>query len=63
VAIWSSASQKQTHIKKMDYKSIAAKIIELKNADLALREKLVLNGKLSESYNTEMKSPHNRQSW
>ncbi|WP_396191460.1 DUF6624 domain-containing protein [Flavobacterium sp.] len=44
----------------MDYKSIAAKIIELKNADLALREKLVLNGKLSESYNTEMKSLHNK---
>jgi hypothetical protein len=43
----------------MDYKSIAAKIIDLRNADLALREKLVLNGMLSESYNAEMKNLHN----
>lgn len=43
----------------MDYKSIAAKIIELKNADLALRDKLVQNGKLSESYDVAMKSLNN----
>ena len=43
----------------MDYKSISEKIIELKNADLALREKLVQNGKLSEGYDLEMKNLHN----
>lgn len=43
----------------MDYKSIAAKIIELKNADLACRDKLVQKGKLSESYDVAMKSLHN----
>ena len=43
----------------MDYKSIAKKIIELKNADLALREKLVQKGKLSDSYDVAMKSLHN----
>jgi len=44
----------------MDYKSIAKKIIELKNADLALRDKLVQNGQLSGGYNEEMKELHNR---
>ncbi|SMD42541.1 hypothetical protein SAMN00777080_1101 [Aquiflexum balticum DSM 16537] len=44
----------------MDYKSIAKKIIDLKNADLALREKLVQNGQLGEGYNEEMKELHNR---
>jgi hypothetical protein len=44
----------------MDYKSIAEKIIELKNADLILRDKLVQNGQLSEGYNEEMKELHNR---
>jgi hypothetical protein len=43
----------------MDFKSIAKKIIKLKNADLALRDKLVQNGKLSESYDVAMKSLHN----
>ncbi len=44
----------------MDFKSIAEKIINLKNADIALRDKLVLNGQLSEGYNEEMKQLHNR---
>jgi len=44
----------------MDYKSIAEKIIELKNADLTLREKLVQSGKLNEGYNEEMKELHNK---
>ena len=44
---------------KMDYKSIAEKIIELKNADLALRDNLVQNGKLSQGYDLEMKQLHN----
>jgi hypothetical protein len=44
----------------MDYKSIAEKIIDLKNADLALRNKLVQSGQLSEGYNKEMKELHNR---
>lgn len=44
----------------MDYKSIAEKIIDLKNADLALRNKLVKSGQLSEGYNEEMKELHNR---
>lgn len=43
----------------MDYNSIAEKIIELKNADLALRDKLVQNGKLSQGYDLEMKQLHN----
>lgn len=45
---------------KMDYKSIAKKIIDLKNADLVLRDKLVKSGQLSEGYNEEMKELHNR---
>ncbi|MCU0444052.1 MAG: hypothetical protein MUE85_03985 [Microscillaceae bacterium] len=44
----------------MDYKSIAENIIDLKNSDLALRNKLVQNGQLSEGYNEEMKELHNR---
>ena len=47
-------------ISKMDYKSIAKKIIDLKNADLVLRDKLVKSGQLSEGYNEEMKELHNR---
>jgi hypothetical protein len=43
----------------MDYKSIAEKIIELRNADLALRDKLMQSGKLSEGYNEEIKDLHN----
>ena len=44
----------------MDYKSIAEKIIDIKNADLALRNKLVQSGQLSDGYNEEMKELHNR---
>jgi len=44
----------------MDYKSIAENIIDLKNADLALREKLIQSRQLSNGYNEEMKELHNR---
>ncbi len=44
----------------MDYKSIAKNIIDLKNADLALREKLIQSRQLSNGYNEEMKELHNR---
>lgn len=44
----------------MDYKKFAEKIIALKNADLALRDKLVQSGQLNEGYNEEMKALHNR---
>jgi hypothetical protein len=44
----------------MDYISIAEKIIELKNTDLTLREKLAKSGELSEGYNEEMKLLHNK---
>jgi hypothetical protein len=45
----------------MDYKSIAEKIIALKNADLKLRDKLVRNGQLfADGYNAEMQRLHNR---
>jgi hypothetical protein len=44
----------------MDYKSIAKKIIDLKNADLVVRDKLLKSGQLSEGYNEEMKELHNR---
>jgi len=43
----------------MDNKCIAEKIIELKNADLTLRDKFVQSGKLSEGYNEQMKELHN----
>ncbi|KQT35607.1 hypothetical protein ASG22_00860 [Chryseobacterium sp. Leaf405] len=43
----------------MDNKIIAEKIIELKNADLTLRDKLVQSGQLSEGYNEQMKELHN----
>ena len=42
----------------MDYKSIANKIIELKNADLEFRQKLVETGQLGEGYNKEMEDLH-----
>jgi hypothetical protein len=45
---------------KMDFKSIAENIIDLKNADLALRDKLIQSGQLSNGYNKEMKELHNR---
>ncbi|WP_395805375.1 DUF6624 domain-containing protein [Daejeonella sp.] len=44
----------------MDYKSITEKIIDLKNTDLALRNKLVQSGQLNERYNEKMKELHNR---
>jgi hypothetical protein len=43
----------------MDFKSIAEKIIELKNSDLTLRNKLLQSGQLSEGYNEQMKELHN----
>lgn len=44
----------------MQYRDIAKKIIDLKNADLALRDKLINEGKLSDGYNEEMKTLHNK---
>src|SRR5690606_18751490 len=43
----------------MDYRSIAKKIIELKDADLALRSELVQRGQLSDGYNSQMQQLHN----
>ncbi|RDV11924.1 hypothetical protein DXT99_23145 [Pontibacter diazotrophicus] len=44
----------------MNYKDIAERIIELKNADLEFRDKLIENGQLGEGYNEEMAKIHNR---
>lgn len=44
----------------MDYTIIAQKIIDLKNRDLVVREKLVKSGQLGDGYNEEMKELHNR---
>ena len=44
----------------MDYKAIAKKIIELKNADSELRDRLVQSGQLEDGYNEEMEKLHNR---
>jgi len=44
----------------MNYKSFSEKIVDLKNADLALRDKLAQNGRLSEGYIEEMKDLHNK---
>lgn len=44
----------------MDYKCISEKIIELKNEDLALRDRLIQNEQLGEGYNEEMEKLHNR---
>lgn len=44
----------------MNYPEIAKKIIELRRADLELRDKLVRNGKLFEGYNPEMEALHNK---
>ncbi len=44
----------------MKYKAIAKKIIELKNADLKLRDKLIQNRRLGEGYNKEMEILHLR---
>jgi hypothetical protein len=43
----------------MKYKDIADQIIELKNNDLELRDKLIENGQLSDGYNKEMAALHN----
>jgi hypothetical protein len=42
----------------MNYSKIAKQIIELKNADLMFREKLIEKKKLSEGYNHEMENLH-----
>lgn len=44
----------------MNYNEIAEKIIELKNADLEFREKLIESGKIGEGYNNEMAEIHNK---
>ncbi len=44
----------------MDYISIAKEIIELQNADLELRDKLIQNGRLFDGYNSEMEALHNK---
>ncbi|HJV78668.1 MAG TPA: DUF6624 domain-containing protein [Paludibacter sp.] len=44
----------------MNYEEIAEKIIGLKNADLALRDKLIKSGQISDGYNEEMQELHNR---
>lgn len=44
----------------MNYQKIAEKIIELKNADFELREKLIESGQLSAGYNAEMEKLHNK---
>jgi hypothetical protein len=43
----------------MDYKSIAKRIIDLRDADLELRNRLIQNKQLSEGYNEEMEKLHN----
>jgi hypothetical protein len=58
--IWNDTTQKQSDFNKMDYKRIAKNIIELKNADLTFRDKLVQSGQLSEGYNEQMKELHNQ---
>lgn len=44
----------------MDYKSIAERIIDLKNADFEVRDRLVQSGQLGAGYNEEMEKLHNR---
>lgn len=43
----------------MDYKVYTKLIINLKNADLALRDKLIQSGKLEQGYDKEMEQLHN----
>jgi hypothetical protein len=45
---------------KKDYQAIAEKIIELKNTDLALRDKLIQSRQLSNGYNDEVKALHQK---
>ncbi|WP_340113997.1 DUF6624 domain-containing protein [Maribellus mangrovi] len=42
----------------MDYNDIARKIIELKNADMELRDKLIQNGQLGKGFNEKMEQLH-----
>ncbi len=44
----------------MDYSKIAKEIIELQNADLELRDKLIQSGQLFDGYNKEMEALHNK---
>ena len=44
----------------MNYKGVAERIIELKNADLELRDRLIQNGQLGKGYNEKMEKLHNR---
>lgn len=44
----------------MELKEIAEKIIELKNKDWALRNRLIQNGQLGNGYNPEMAKLHNQ---
>lgn len=44
----------------MIYEDIAKNIIDLKNADLALRDELIQRGELGEGYNEEMRALHNK---
>ena len=44
----------------MKHKEIAKILIELKNTDIALRDKLIQNGQLNEGYNEEMRELHNK---
>ena len=46
----------------MNYKSFADQIIEMKNSDLAFRNKLIKSGELSNGYNAEMEQMHNDNS-
>lgn len=43
----------------MELKKMALEIMALKNADLALRDRLAQDGKLSEGYGEDMKALHN----
>ena len=43
---------------RMNYSKIAKEIIELQNADLELRDKLIQNGELFDGYNKEMEALH-----
>jgi hypothetical protein len=42
----------------MNYNTLAEKLIGLKNADMALRDKLIQSGQLGDGYNEEMASLH-----
>ncbi|MCG8391179.1 MAG: hypothetical protein MJA30_36850 [Cytophagales bacterium] len=44
----------------MNYKDTAQRIIDLKNADLELRDRLVQNGQLGDGYNEEMAELHTK---